>query len=135
MTVKELLISCNTNTADITIFDKDHKIIFDDMIYLGFHCDNSKKILAAEVKAWGMTNFNSIDIYTDYDSTEEETIIATSNKEILYKTDHGYTIKDIDNAPRCSFPDMGDNDLAWGNAVRAWNIRNENHKIDYDTEH
>ena len=83
MTLKNFVLTCNNNTADIAIYDKHDNLLFEGMLYLVFHLDNRNEdqynkahfpfeertsILESNVEAWELHNDNSLGIWIDYES-------------------------------------------------------------------
>ena len=81
MKVKEFLTTCNFNTLDIDIYDEHDNLIYYGMLYLFFHNhvdtnikvlsdDEKQSVLNSNVKAWEITNDDTIEIFTDYKGDE-----------------------------------------------------------------
>ena len=82
MTLKDFVLTCNTNTLDLGVLDKQDNLLFEGMLYLVLHLDDSievrhnkayfsfdekEEILNSNIEAWDLDEDGSISVRTDYD--------------------------------------------------------------------
>lgn len=79
MTLKQFLTSCNTNLAEIYVYNKNDTLVYTGSIYLiftgkpdsvGREMTNEQRdaLLSSKVEAWELTNTTGlINVYTDYE--------------------------------------------------------------------
>ena len=82
MTLKDFVLSCSSNTVEITVFDKHDNLLFEGMLYLVLHIDDRiedqhnkayysfeerENILESRIEAWFLENDNAVSIKTDYE--------------------------------------------------------------------
>lgn len=76
MKLRQFLNTCNTNTAEIEVYNRNNKLMYTGTIYLIFHNtpDNNgnelsdqqrQELLDSTIYSWELNNFNDISIYCE----------------------------------------------------------------------
>lgn len=72
MKLREFLMKCTTNTAEIDVYNKKNEIKYSGMMYLLFHNVEDKydtqlrqELLDSNVASWQLENYDGLSIFCD----------------------------------------------------------------------